>query len=431
MAASLLLDFSMLFALAVGLVCFCWVALRRGFAPNAVGRMLWQGAKRSVVVLRIFLLIGLITAMWRASGTLAFFVVWGIRLITPRIFLLLAFLLPAALSFALGTSYGVVGTAGVILITLARSGGVNPVITAGAVLSGAYFGDRCAPASSCANLVAGVTGTELYSNVRKMLRSTALPFALCVGVYGVLSLYHPISGMDSQLLGQMEAGFSLSFWTVVPAVLMLVLPLCKLKVRYVLELSILSALGIAVLVQGMPFLGAVKTALMGYTAEPALSILSGGGLISMLKVSGIVLLSSTYSGLFEGTGMLEGVQARLSTLTDKAGLFPVTVLVSVGVCAVFCNQTIGVMMVDQLMGGVYRERGQRPEQLSLDISNSVVVIAGLVPWCIASAVPLSMLDMTAAALPYACLLYLIPLCYGLTRKRFWKNDCLPSAAETV
>lgn len=421
MALSLILDFSMLLALAVGLACFCAVALHRGFAPRRIGKMVWQGAAGSLVVLRVFLLIGLITAMWRASGTLAFFVVWGTRLITPRIFLLLTFLLTSLLSFALGTSYGVTGTAGVILITLARSGGVDPVMTAGAILSGAYFGDRCAPASSCANLVAGVTGTQLYDNVKHMLRSAALPFLLCVGIYGVLSVCNPIAVTDTALLAGMETQFALSWWTVIPAVLMLVLPLCKVKVRWVLLSSILSAMLIAVVVQGMPVLIAVKTALGGYAAPAGLELLSGGGLVSMLKVAGIVVLSSTYSGLFQGTGMLGGVQQLLERGADKLGLFPMTSLVSVGVCAVFCNQTIGVMMVNQLMEGVYHKREQSADQLSLDISNSVVVIAGLVPWCIASAVPLSMLNISAAALPYACLLYLIPLCYGVTRRRYWQG----------
>ena len=109
-------------------------------------------------------------------------------MITPRAFLLIAFLLSSILSYALGTSFGVIGTAGVVMMALSRSGGVNELLTAGAVMSGAYFGDRCAPASSCANLIAVITDTELYSNVRLMLRTGMLPLVLTTAITLVLSL---------------------------------------------------------------------------------------------------------------------------------------------------------------------------------------------------------------------------------------------------
>ena len=109
----------------------------------------------------------------------------GVKLVAPGLFLVVAFLLCVALSYVLGTSYGVSSTMGVILMALARSGGVDPIITAGVILSGVYFGDRCSPASSAASLVAAVTDTDLYQNVRQMLRTGLLPTLLTLGVYGV------------------------------------------------------------------------------------------------------------------------------------------------------------------------------------------------------------------------------------------------------
>ena len=409
-------DYGMLGALVIGLAAFYTVARQRGFQAKALVKMMGKGLRRSLIVVRVFVLIGLLTALWRSSGTIAFFVYHGVRLIPPSLFLLAAFLLASLLSYALGTSFGIVGTVGVILMTLARSGGVPPVMTAGAVLSGAYFGDRAAPASSCANLVATVTGTELYGNVKRMLRSAVLPMCLCVIFYGILSVKNPLSAGESALVGELADAYRLSWLTAIPAVIMLILPLCKIEVRKAILLSSLCAFAVTVFLQGMPITEALKACVFGYRAPQALAdILSGGGLISMLKVAGIVALSGTYSGIFEGTEMLSGVQDTLGRLTEKLGTFGVTLVTSAGVGAVFCNQTIGVMMVEQLLGPVYKKQNCTREELALDISCSVVVMVGLCPWCIACAVPLSMMGVGLGALPFAALLYLIPICRLATK----------------
>ena len=134
----------------------------------------------------------MITGMWRASGIITFFVYYGIKIITPHLFILVAFLLSALLSYALGTSFGVAGTLGVIFITLAKSGDVNLAIAGGAILSGIYFGDRGSPVSSSAALTAAITHTDLAKNVREMMHSAILPMAICTAAYGVLSYMNPI-----------------------------------------------------------------------------------------------------------------------------------------------------------------------------------------------------------------------------------------------
>ena len=164
--ACLVLGRSLIWALLLGLALFSLLGLKKGFTPRQLAAMAWRQGRDSLIVVPVFLLIGMVTALWRASGTISFFLYYGLEGLRPASFLLVAFLLSAVLSFALGTCYGVTGTAGVVLITLARSGGVDLAVTAGAILSGAYFGDRCSPMSSCATLVAACTGTELYKNVR-------------------------------------------------------------------------------------------------------------------------------------------------------------------------------------------------------------------------------------------------------------------------
>ena len=134
-AACMVLGKSLSWALLAGLICFALVGLRRGYSVRELSRMAAQEMKTAGKVLRILLLIGLLTALWRAGGTVAFFVRTGVSLITPNTFLLVAFLLPALFSMAFGSSFGVVGTAGVILMTIARSGGANLLAASGAIMS--------------------------------------------------------------------------------------------------------------------------------------------------------------------------------------------------------------------------------------------------------------------------------------------------------
>lgn len=174
-AGCLLAGWSVSWALLGGLLLFWALGRKQGFTRRQLWDMAWAKCKKSLIVVRIIALIGVITGLWRCGGSIACSIVWGVGLVTPKLFLLLAFLLCAAFSYVLGTSYGVSSTLGVILMALARSGGVDPTITAGVILSGVYFGDRCSPASSAASLVAAVTDTDLYRNVHQMLRTAALP----------------------------------------------------------------------------------------------------------------------------------------------------------------------------------------------------------------------------------------------------------------
>lgn len=416
MIASAVFGVSMLAALAVGLVCFILAALKLGHSFKSLVPMMWSGIRRSFVVMRVLIVIGILTAAWRSSGVIALFVYYGVKLITPNLFIVIAFVLSAVLSYAIGTSFGVIGTVGVIMMTIARAGGVNEIMTAGAVMSGAYFGDRCSPASSCANLVAGVTGTKLYSNVSAMLRSAVIPTVAALLAYAALSVFNPSSSTDAPLMASIEGGFALPFYVIIPAVIMLALPAFKVNVLIAMGASILSALLLSVFLQGQSLVSTLVCCFSGYTpSDPALaSTFSGGGIVSMLNVCGILLISSSYAGVFEGTHMLDQIQGRLSRLADKIGPYETMLISGTGCAAVFCNQTIAVLMADQLLKGAYDAHGLSKETRALDISDSLVLTSGIVPWSIACALPLAMLETDVRALPFAFLLYFVPL-YRLIR----------------
>ena len=428
MFTGLILDVSMIAPLLVGLIAFSCVALRRGFKIKSVAKMALHGAWEARFVVIILLLIGCLTSLWRQSGTIAYFTYYGIKLIPQSVFILAAFLLSALMSYALGTSFGVAGTIGVILMTIARASGVSTVIAGGAIMSGIYFGDRGSPAASSASLVAHETGTDVSKNFKLMLPSSLLPMAVCAALYAVLSLFNRPASMDMSLLGGFEAEFRLSAWCLTPTALLLALAFGGMKIRLVMIVNIAYSAVLTVLLQGFSPVEVIGMTVMGYVPRDAslAAILSGGGILSMLEVNGILLISSAFSGIFEGTKMLASVEGSFARLSGRIGRFGAMIVSAFAVCAVFCNQTIGIIMCRQCMGGNYGASEEEKREMMLDMENSVITIAGLVPWCIASSVPLSMLGCDIRSLPLAAYLYLLPFFWFLKRKREKKGKATES-----
>lgn len=402
---------TMIAPLLFGLVLFSLVAVKRGKTVKEVGKMALSTVRDSLIVVKIILLLGCLTGLWRASGTIAYFVCGGVKLIPPALFILAAFVLTAVMSFALGTSFGVTATGGVILMAIGRAGGMNPVIVAGAILSGVYVGDRASPAASSANLVAVLTGTDMRKNVRLMLKNSILPFFICCLIYGLISFIVPMTDMDISLLESMGGEFNLHWTCLIPALLILALPFCNVSIIISILISMLSAFAVAVLAQDMSIVDALKTMVMGFAPRDASlgNIFSGGGLVSMLEVACILLISGTYGGIFRGAGFLEEVDKLLLKVSGKIGRYPTMIVMSLAVCAIFCNQTIGSIMQSELSAPLYGDSEEEKTAKMMDMENSVILIAGLIPWCIACSVPLGMLDASKAAVPFACYLYILPV----------------------
>ncbi len=413
MAGALITDITMIAPLLIGFVLFSFAAIKKGYSIKQIISFAAGSFRDSFIVIRILLLIGCLTGSWRQSGTVAYFVSAGIRLIPPQVFLPAVFLLSAAMSYAIGTSFGVTATAGVILMSIARAADVSVILTAGAVMSGVYVGDRGSPAASSGNLVSVLTHTDMRENVKAMLACSVVPFLICCVFYMLLSFLFPVKEIDTGVLNLLNGEFAMSCLCLIPAVIMIALPFMGIKVRYAMLISLLASCVIGLTVQKATVWECLKPLLFGYKAtDHALeTMVSGGGILSMLEVSGILLISGTYGGIFRGTGLLDGINRKLLHAKERIGRFPVMLLLSAGVCALFCNQTIGAIMVSQLSDGLYGEDEKKRKML--DMENSVILIAGLVPWCIACSVPLAMLGADASSIPFAVYLWLVPLWWWL------------------
>lgn len=404
-------------AMCAGFVAFFCVGLNRKFAAKSLLSMSLKGAAKSLIVVRVLLTIGILTGLWRCAGTFAILTAWGLRAITPEMFILSAFILSCILSYALGTSFGTVGTLGIALMMLARSGGVNEVLTAGAIMSGIHFGDRGSPSSSCAHLVTALTSTELYNNIRAMMKSALLPLILSIAFYSVLSLRNPLINFHTDTLDELAQSFNLNPVVISPALLMLALPLFRVNIFVAFLVSIIAAFACTIFVQGYDILGALSCAIFGFHSDDGIKTLfNGGGFTSMIQTCLVLAISGTFSGIFEGTGILDQLQEKLSQLIKISGSWPVVLTFGTMMNAIFCNQTVGIMMTAQLLRRPCENNNIENKTFALDISNSTVITAPLIPWCIACSVPLSIMGTGIKSLLCACYLYLIPICYTFTRK---------------
>ena len=412
--ACLLLDVSILYALAAGLLLFLLYGRRHGFGWSELVKMALAGVKTVRNILITFLLIGILTAMWRAAGTIPVIVSYAAKLIRPGVFLLMTFLLNAGVSVLTGTSFGTAATMGVICATMGSVMGVPVVLTGGAVLAGAFFGDRCSPVSTSALLVATLTETSIFDNIRRMVKTALVPFLASCAAYALLGVFFVRGEGTIDLNALFSREFSLSLWAAVPAAVILVLMLLKVSVKLAMSASILAAVPICIWLQGRAPLELLKMALVGFTAaDPeAAAMLNGGGIASMLRVGAIVCLSSSYSVLFQKTGLLNRIRKAIGQLSGRTSPFSAMLVTSILTGMVACNQSLTILLVHQLCGDLY----SNGSDMAIDLEDTAVVVAPLVPWSIAGAVPLSTVGAPGVSVLLACYLYLLPLWRLIKRK---------------
>lgn len=408
------------YSLSIALIIFGTLALRRGFGFKDVIKMAYRGGKRTFIILQIFFLIGAIVASWIAAGTVPSIVYYGLKYINPHLFILSAFIVSSIVSILIGTSFGTIGTVGIALMVMARSGNVSVTATAGAIVAGAYFGDRNSPMSSSANLVTHITGTNLYTNIRNMIRTSIAPLIISLVVYTIISLRYPISAGGSGITKDIEVYFNLGIISIMPALVILGLSLFKVNVKLSMLISIIFSIIISIMYQHNSLGNTLKYLFVGYKMNSNTyldSIITGGGIVSMLKVSIVVFISSAFIGIFEGTGMLGALEKYTCKAKTIPTVFLTTILVSIAAAAFGCTQVMAVMLTHMLMRKAYEKNGISADKIAVDIENTAIVIAPLIPWNIAVLVPLTTLNVGIGAIPYSVYLFALPI-WNLLQK-YW------------
>ena len=403
-----ILDISIVYALAVGYCIFFFYGVKRGFGTKNVFMMSVNGVKTVKSLLITFLLIGAVTALWRAAGTIPVIICYAAKLIHPSAFIVIAFLLNALISFLTGTAFGTAATMGVICMTMALAMGLDPLYVGGAILSGVFWGDRCSPVSTSALLVSELTKTDLYDNIKKMAKTGMIPTILTCLIYLALGVVTGGSGEIMDMNTLFAKGFVLHWILALPAVMILVLAAFRLKVKQTLTISAAVAAVLAAAIQKIEIVELLKLMVVGYTTDvPELAdMMNGGGVVSMARTAMIVGLSSSFSGIFEGTGLLTNMKQYVAKISEKATPFGATFLVSILTSMVACNQTLAVILTHQLCRDIEPDH----KEMAMHLENTVIVMAPLIPWSIAGAVPLATVGAPLASIGLACYLYLLPIC---------------------
>ena len=402
----LLLKFSIVYALIIGYIIFISYGLIKGYNLKVLVKKSFEGMLTVKNILLVFILIGMITALWRASGTIAFIVYMGSKLISPSILILITFLLCAMLSLLIGTSLGTAATIGVICFSIGKTMGINPYYIGGAVLSGIYFGDRCSPMSTSALLISELTKTNLYTNIKMMIKTSIIPFIVTCVFYLFLGFKSTISPVSVDVTEIFKQNYNLNIVVIIPAILIIVLSLLKINVKKTMLISIVVSFIIAMFIQKESVVSLIKYCIFGYNnSNQELNLMmKGGGILSMINVGLIVGISSSYSGIFKETKILVPLKEYLKGFSEKTSNYFVIFLSSIISGAIACNQSLGIILTNELS-----EELVDKQERAIILENTVVLLAGLIPWNTAMVVPLRTLDVGIMSGFFAFYLYFLPL----------------------
>lgn len=303
-------------------------------------------------------------------------------------------------------------------MTMAAALGVDPVLAGGAMLSGVFVGDRGAPVSSSALLISEVTHTDLFENLKQMMRSAAIPFVLCCLIYTAMGQTADTGGQTADLWALFGREMQLHWSCLIPAAMVLLLAAFRVPTKKTVLVSIGTAAVVCMVIQGADLLRVLQLAILGFHAQdPEVgAMLDGGGLISMVKSMAIVGLSSSYSGIFRKTPLLAGAKAAIGRMAQRITPFGAMLVTSLATGSIACNQTLCVLMTHQLCEDTQPDR----QKLALELSDSAVLLAPLIPWSIAGGVPLSSAGAPVAGILTAFYLYLVPA-FTLVRKLRQRN----------
>lgn len=403
-----LVDISIIYALIFGYILFFLYALKKKIPFLNVLTLSLSGIKTVRTILITFLLIGVLTALWRAGGTIPAMVCYSTTIIEPKLFVLITFLLNCLVSFLTGTAFGTAATMGAICVVIANALGINTIIIGGAVLSGAYFGDRCSPVSTSALLISVITETDIYKNIKNMLKTAAVPFLVTCIIY--LLWGFSMSGYNTEMIdvySMFSTEFRLDLITIIPAVLILIMALLKVNIKINMLISIFASILLCYFYQGITIYEILEFSVLGFktTNSTLANIINGGGIVSMVKVVFIVCISSCYSGFFEKTDILDSLKKMIETATKKVSSYFVILISSILSNIFSCNQTLGIMLTDQLCKHIETNNEKR----AIYLENSAVIVAPLVPWSIAASVSLTSAGAPIVSIFTAFFLMLVPL----------------------
>jgi NhaC family Na+:H+ antiporter len=417
-------------ALVVATMIAVLIGWRKGHTMQALREAAIASVGSGIGAIFILFAVGALIGTWALSGTLIAMVYYGLQLLSPNYFYVTACAIAAVVSFSIGSSWTVVGTIGIGLMGIALNMDLDPAITAGAVISGAYLGDTTSPLSDSANLAAAAAGVDLYQHLRETALTSIPAVAIAMAVFVTLGRPGDFEANDKILA--IQSAFAITPWLFLPLAVVVVLALFRVPpVTAILAgalaggiLAVVAAPGRVIALaggeagmsSGLALLKGVWKALAsGYvstTGTPAIDqLVSRGGMASMLNTIWLIISALAFGGVVEKAGVLDRLMTPVIRAAKSAGrLVSSLVAAVIGTNVVTADQYIAIVLPGRMFKGAFAQRGFAPVVLSRTIAASGTPTSALIPWNSCGAYMAATLGVaTFSYMPYAIFNFVSPL----------------------
>ena len=403
----------------IGVLIASLVALKIGYSWKFIENSMIKGISQAMQSIIILAIIGVLIGVWILAGVVPTMIYYGLMILKPSIFLVATVLITSITSLATGTSWGTAGTMGIALMGIASGLGIPAPITAGAVLSGAYFGDKMSPLSDTTNLAPAMAGTDVFTHIKAMVKPTIITYVLTLLIFGFLSLKYRGSSADLSSVTMITEGlknnFNISPVLLIPPFIVILSIAKKVPAVPGISLGIIAAAILGPLFQKVNFGDILSAALNGFVSETGLEsvdkLLTTGGLNNMMSSISLTIIAMMFGGIAEETGILEAIVKKfLGKVQSAVGLVTSTILTCFFTNATMPEQYISIVVPGRMFKNEYRDRNLDPKLLSSTLEAGGTVTSAMVPWNTCGAYMTSVLGVsTVHYLPFLFFNLLMPL----------------------
>jgi NhaC family Na+:H+ antiporter len=355
----------------------------------------WENWKSVFVPIMILFLVGALAGTWLVSGIIPAMVYYGLQVLSPEIFLPASVIIAAIISIATGSSWTTSATVGIALVGIGSALGIPTGMIAGAVISGAYFGDKMSPLSDTTNLAPAMAGTDLFTHIKYMAYTTVPTIIVTLIVFAILSGTIETTGSAdiSNLLASIDNTFFITPWLFLVPGIVIAMILMKTKPLIALGIGVILAAIFAFIFQGdvlgnlsdskfQSVLNAILTDTNIETDNEKLSeLFSSGGIIGMLWTIFLIICAMVFGGIMDAIGALAKItKSLLAVASSVFGLFASTVISCLGLNAIASDQYLAIVIPGKMFKKAFEDKGLAPENLSRTLEDSGTVTSVLIPW---------------------------------------------------
>ena len=428
------------------LILACCVAgitgIKLGYSWKDLQSSMVRGISLAMAAVLILMAIGILIGSWVASGIVPLMVYYGLMFLSPEIFLIASCLICAVVSFVTGSSWSTAGTVGVALIGAGQGLEMPLPMVAGAIVSGAYFGDKLSPLSDSTNLAPAVAGTQLFVHIKHMLYTTVPSLVIALALYGILGMSQGSSAASIENVEALNAvlrhEFNLSPWLWLAPISVILMIALRMPALPALLGGAFVGAELGIFLQDIPLGSMIAIMQEGYisdTGDPLIDeLLSRGGLESMFWTISLILCAMAFGGLMEGAGMLAAIsRAVLKTATTTGRLVGATLATCIGMNIMAPDQYLSIILPGRMYRNAFEKEGLHMKNLSRCLEDAGTLSSPLIPWNTCGATMMAALMVNPFAyLPFAFLNLLNPIIsmiYGFTGWTMEKAEEAPKGTN--